>query len=524
MFSMDDQEDEMDFLQAEAEDEKVEPEKKETAKSEKVVETLSEPAEDEKQQKNIQEPSLRRLEPEKAGLLEKGSEEDLRLRIQIEHKMPLPTAIEEFNAVIAAVQLRCSEELINGKDNFLKIIARAEKLFEKDFSFPFSCYQGSQLDRFWIFDKNESRDDELFEALVVAFEVVSRFKKALESDKILQEAKIRIAVGLSQGNLHKIKRGIAADPSWVGKPAYLAETLAEAAGDFSIYVDEQIHKAALPLFDFREWKPIKMRSPLPALPLFDLVGWNKPSEIAAFASHDDAFSRKAVAVAYRYLDLDNMIKPLLELLTDPDEKVALEALETLRVIGNEHALGLLKRIFPEAQAPEFRSAIIDVFASIGSSEVVPVILGSCKEASWKVRLSAAKALYKLSGKDALRHLEHLLKDSDGAVRACVNSIFFRESGKTEYLNNLSELLHDLSVRARRIAADELLSIDSDENLKIVIDGFADQEPDLQKFILRKLETSKSKILYQCFLTLFKISGERIRPAIVESVRRAGLVS
>jgi HEAT repeat protein len=219
-----------------------------------------------------------------------------------------------------------------------------------------------------------------------------------------------------------------------------------------------------------------------------------------------------------------MIKPLLELLTDPDEKVALEALETLRVIGNEHALGLLKRIFPEAQAPEFRSAIIDVFASIGSSEVVPVILGSCKEASWKVRLSAAKALYKLSGKDALRHLEHLLKDSDGAVRACVNSIFFRESGKTEYLNNLSELLHDLSVRARRIAADELLSIDSDENLKIVIDGFADQEPDLQKFILRKLETSKSKILYQCFLTLFKISGERIRPAIVESVRRAGLVS
>jgi HEAT repeat protein len=266
-----------------------------------------------------------------------------------------------------------------------------------------------------------------------------------------------------------------------------------------------------------------MRSPLPALPLFELIGWNNPSEIAGFASHKDAFSRRAVAVAYRYLDLDNMMQPLLELLTDPDEKVALEALETVKVIANEHSLGLLKRIFPEAQDPEFRSAIIDAFANIGSSEVVPVILGSTKEANWKVRLSAARALYKLSGSESLRHLEHLLNDSDGAVKACVNSVFYRETAKKEYFEALVDLLRDLSTRARKVAADELLDMESDENLKIVVDSFADQETDLQKYILRRLENNKSKILYQCFLTLFKNSGEKIRPYIVEAVRRAGLV-
>jgi hypothetical protein len=520
MFSLDDQEEEMDFLQEEndkpvAESEPVKKTGKDTS-SEKPPEISRTAAEN--------AVPVRPIKAEPVKLQETGGEEDLRMRIMLDQSLPLPTSSEEVKGVVAAVQIRFPEDIISPGDSFLKLISRAESLFEKEFSFPFSCYQSAQLDRVWFFDKDENRDDELFEALVVAFEVVSRFKKALESDSALRDAKARIAVGLSQGTMLKVKRGLSAEPSWIGKPVYMAETLAEAAGDFSIYVDEQIHKAALPLFDFREWKPIKMRSPLPALPLYELVGWNKPQEIAAYASDKEPFSRRAVAIAYRYLELDDMIKPLLELLTDSDEKVALEALETIKVIGSDQALGLLKRIFPEAQEADFRSAIIDAFASIGKTEVVPVILGSTKEGSWKVRLSAARALYALSGKDSLRHLEHLLEDSDGAVRACVNSIFYRETAKSQYLEALADLLHDLSVRARKAAADELLSMESDENLKLVVDGFADQEYELQKYILRKLETRKSKILYQCFLTIFKISGEKIRPRVVEAVRRAGLVS
>ncbi|MDD2997496.1 MAG: HEAT repeat domain-containing protein [Candidatus Riflebacteria bacterium] len=461
--------------------------------------------------------------PEKLPLVESGSEDDLRLRIQLDERLPLPVSFEESNAVVAAVQLRFPEEVLADTDGFFKLLVRAESVFGREFSFNFSSYSASQLDRLWLFGRDEGRDDPLFEALVVAFEVISRFKKTLENDDVLRASRVRVAVGLSMGKLLKINRGIATVPGWLGKPAYLAETLAEAAGDFCIYVDDEIHKSALPLFDFREWKPTKLRS-LPAIPFFELVGWNKPDEIAAFANHKEVYARRAVAIAYRYLDLDDKLQPLIELLSDPDEKVAIEALETVKVIGSEHSLGLLKRIFPETQDPVFRSAIIDAFASIGRNEVVPVILGSTKEANWKVRFSASKALYKLAGKDSLRHLEHLLGDPDGAVKACVNGIFFRETAQKEYAQALAELVTDLSKRTRKAAADELLAIESETTLKVVVNAFADQELELQKHILRKLECSKSKILYQCFLTIFKNSGEKIRPFIIEAVRRAGIVS
>ena len=519
MFSLDDQEEESDFLQDEENELVPEESPVEQVKEEEpVVNSVPEP-----EPVQVTE-SVMPIRPEPVKMVIPGSEDDMRLRIMIDQRLPSAKGFEEFKAVVVAVQIRFPEDILEAGENLVKLIKKAETVFEKDFSFPYSVFHSGQLDRIMIFDKNETRDDELFEALVVAFETVSRFKKILESDSTLREAKARVAVGISQGNIVKVKRGIAAEPSLIGKAVYMAETLAEAAMDFSIYADEQIHVAALPLFDFREWKPIKMRSPLPALPMYELVGWNKPSEIAAFVSHKEPFSRRAVAVAYRYLDLDDMLQPLLELLSDSDEKVALEALETVKVIGSDGSLGLLKRIFPEAQDPAFRSAIIDAFSSIGKSEVVPVILGSTKEASWKVRLSAARALHQLSGRESLRHLEHLLEDGDGAVKAAVNGIFFRATGKKEYLRALSELLRDLSSRARKIAADELLKIDTDEVIKIMVDGFAEQEPELQRYILGRLESSKSKILFQSFLTIFKNSGEKIRPYIVEAVRRAGLVS
>jgi HEAT repeat protein len=530
MFSLDDQEDELDFLQEEENEEKVANEKKDAPEQPSQAASKKEPQPAELKAVASEQPTVNetqstpKVEVASQPVQKTGSEEDLRMRIMLDQPMPAPSSTEPFEAVVAAVQLRFPEEVIASGESFLKLVRRAEEVFVKEFAFPFSCYPTTQLDRMLVFSRSPERDDELFEALVVAFEIVSRFKKTLEKDSVLQNAKARVSIGLSRGEMLRVNRGIAGEPSWVGKALYMAETLAEAAGDFNIYVDEKVHKAALPLFDFREWKPIKMRSPLPALPLFELVGWNKPEEIASFASHEDAFARRAVAVAYRYLELDDMDQAMLKLLTDPDEKVALEALETVKVIGSSHALGLLKRIFPETVAADFRSAIIDAFAAIGKKEVVPVILGSTKEDSWKVRLSAARALYSLSGKDALKHLEHMLDDSDSSVKAVVNGIFYRETNNSQYIDALRELLGDLSVRARKYAAEELLNMQSDKYLKMVIDRFADQEKELQKYILGKLEMSKSKILYQCFLTIFKNSGEKIRPHIVEAVRRAGLVS
>lgn len=526
MFSLDDPEEDTGFLDNSDEKEELKGGPASSAQPiesnlppEAVSEETSPPA----REKPVR--SIVRAEPaDKTVAIETGSEDDLRLRVMLDQRLPLPTGSEAKDSVVAAIQLRFPEEVLEDNDSFVKLLSRAESVFEKSFSFDFSCFHGSQLDRIWIFGRDEGRDDPLFEALVVAFEVVSRFKKTLENDSILRDSKARVAVGLSMGRLVKINRGIATEPTWVGKPAYLAETMAEAALDFCINVDDEIHKVALPLFDFREWKPVKMRTPLPPLPFFELVGWNKPDEIAAFAGHKESAVRRAVAVAYRYLNLDDKLQPLIELLSDSDEKVALEALETVKVIGNEHSLGLLKRMFPEAQEPVFRSAIIDAFASIGRSEVVPVILGSTKEASWKVRLAASKALYKLSGNDALRHLEHLKDDPDGAVKASINGIFYRATGQKEFLDILSQLVSDLSRRTRKAAVDELLGVENDAALKIVIGSFSEQELELQKHILRRMERSRSKILYQCFLSIFKISGEKSRPAIVEAIRRSGLVS
>ena len=69
-----------------------------------------------------------------------------------------------------------------------------------------------------------------------------------------------------------------------------------------------------------------------------------------------------------------------------------------------------------------------------------------------------------------------------------------------------------------------MAIGSDRALKEITNSFANQEMDLQKHILSKMLDSKSKILYQCFLTMFKNSSEALRPHIVEAVRRAGIVS
>ncbi len=529
MFSLDEQEDEVDFLAEEPDGEETGVIARENI-NEEVASTASDPGSVPSEKTALNSTPSK---PVSVGvtkkmnsipIIEKGGEEDLRLRLDVRQRLPLPVESLGEKTVVAAIQLRFSGDNLENKKEFNKALKEAELLLERDFSFDFSCYPATQLNRFWFFNSDSESDDPLFEALVVAFEVVSRFKKALETSALLQESKAKVTVGLSSGEMVKVDRGFIAEPSWVGMPAYLAETLAEAAGDFSIYVDEKIHKAALPLFDFREWKPIKLRSPLPAVPIYELVGWNKPDEIASFAAHPEAASRRAVAVAYRYLALDDHAQPLLELLSDSDEKVALEALGTIKEIGSDSCLGLLKKIFPEAQEPIFRSAIIDAFASIGRSEVVPVILGSTKEGSWKVRYSAAKALYKLSGKESLRHLEDLLEDGDGAVKAAVNSIFYRETGKSTYLENMRDLMDDLSIRARKSTADELLSLDNEKTIQIIVDSFADQEFELQRYILGKLEFSKSKLLYQCFLTIFKITDERIRPYIIEAVRRSELVS
>ena len=455
-------------------------------------------------------------------ILEVGTEDDLRLRLILKQNLAKPIFQEKSKCVAAVVQLRFPEEVIRNSTDFVNILAHAEKVFEKPFTFEFDTYQGAQFNRIWIFEFSEGRDV-VIESLIDAYEATIRFRKALEKDTVLKDNKVKMAVGLSAGEMTFISRGVNSEPSLFGRPVYLAETLAEIVGDFGIYVDSTIHNATIPLFDFREWKPTIVRATLPAIPLFELVGWNKPDEIAQYIKHEDASARRAVAVAYKYFELEDL-HPLIELLSDKDPSVVFEAISTISFIGSEKMNGVLKLRLPEATDPEIKSKIIEAFGNAGNPSVLPVVLASTKEKSWKVRLAATKALYQLGGAEALTHLEQMLNDPDTIVRVVANSIFYKETNNPEYFSFLITSLGDASKRARATAVDCLMTIGTDRCLKEITNSFANQEADLQKHILSKMVGSKSKILYQCFLTMFKNASEALRPHVVEAVRRAGIVS
>ena len=486
--------------------------------------------EEQKQKQQVSKPAeITRIHPattkiaeSNVNLLEVGSEDDLRLRLEMNLNLAKPVSLEKSKSVAAVVQLRFPDEVMRNSPNFIEILSHAEKIFEKEFSFPFTTFQAPQFNRIWIFEPDEDRDI-VIESLIVAYEVTIRFRKALEADKLLKDNKVRIAVGISAGDMTFISRGVNSEPTLVGMPIYMAETLAEIVGDFGIYVDSNIHNATIPLFDFREWKPTVVRTTLPPIPLYELVGWNKPDEIATYVKHEDPSARRAVAVAYKYFELEDT-HPLIELLTDKDKKVAYEAINTISFIGSEKMNGVLKIRLREATDADIKSKIIEAFGNAGNPSLLPVVLGSTKENSWKVRLAATKALYQLGRGEALGHLEAMLKDPDSIVRVVANSIFYKETKKPEYFNMLIDALEDASKRARAVAVDCLMDIGSDIALKEITNSFVNQELDLQKHILSKMLDSKSKILYQCFLTMFKNSGESLRPHIVEAVRRAGIVS
>ncbi|MBF0499969.1 MAG: HEAT repeat domain-containing protein [Candidatus Riflebacteria bacterium] len=452
-----------------------------------------------------------------------GSEEDLRFRRLLDDQLAPISDLKTTSAVAAVVQLRFPEDVLASQTGFIPLFQAAESLLSPEaVDFPFSVYLGNQMDRLWLFGFDEERDDAVFEALVCAKDVISRFKKGLENNASLAQARARISIGMAFGDVTRTMRGPLGAVNHVGKAVYLAEILAEAAGDFMIYVDSDIHRLSLPLFDYREWRPTKLRDSLPPIAFFEVMGWNKKEEIFAFAAHQEAYARRSVAVAYRYLDFEEL-GPLLQLLADGDEKVVMEALATVAVIGDERAIGILKKILPEAQKPSIRAAIIEAMGRIGKEDIMPVLLASSKDVNWQVRFQAARGLYRVAGNEAIRHLEELRNDEDGAVRAAIFRIFYAHSLAEKDLIALGELLTDLSVRARKAAMEALVDIGTPLSLRILARSFRDQEPDGRRHLLRLLMSSTESSLYQCFLNIFYEADERQRADIVLAMRRAKLV-
>jgi hypothetical protein len=453
-----------------------------------------------------------------------GSEEDFKFRFVLTEQIPPVTSIKTVPAVACVVQLRFPEMAQAEAGMMAGLINLSEKvLLADDLPFPFEIHVGNQTDRLLLFGFEEERDDAVLEAMVTAGEITRRFRKLLEGSKELLQVKARLAVGISQGPVSRILRGPAGTIAHAGRAVYLAETFAESAGDFQTYVDEDTFRQAMPLFDFREWKPTRLRQSMPPIAFYELVGWNKKEEIFAFASHAEAYARRAVAVAYRYLDFDDLT-PLLGLVSDPDERVALDALATVTEIGDERALGILKKLLPEARNAVLRSAVIEALGKVGKDEVVPALLASTKDVSWLVRFKAAKSLYQIAKGEALRHIEHLTGDDDGAVRSVIHQILYREFRREKDLLALRDLLTDLSLRARKAAVEALMEISGKEALSMVAQSFVEQEPEIKRHILRLFVKAKANSLYQCFLTMFHAADPRDHADIIAAVRRAHLLN
>ena len=336
----------------------------------------------------------------------------------------------------------------------------------------------------------------------------------------LKENNIKLGVGVSAGQMSVVGRGTNSDVSVVGQAPYIAETLSELTMDFDVYCDAGVYNLTLPFFDFREWKPTVIRQNLQAMPLFQLLGWNSPEEVATYAKHESAYARRAVAVAF----MGDDFHPIIDLLSDKNPEVVLEAVETARILGNERLNGALKMRLPDIADPEVKGKIIEALGTAGNSSLIPVVLASTKDSSWKVRLAATNALFMLADEKLLQYLEPMLNDPDSIIRVTANCMYYLKTSNNEYFDKVAEYLTDPSRRTRVMAVDCLLGIGTDKALKIITSSFESQELDLQKHILNNMVNSKSKILYQCFLTLFKNSNENLRPLIVEAVRKAGIVN
>lgn len=483
--------------------------------------SVEQPAE-EIQNKPVMIHSIARQPIPEKPLLEVGTEDDLRLRLNLKKTVAKPTSEDKFNGVAVVVNIRVPDEVLLNSRNLVKIVSHAEQVFDGKFAFDFDAYQASQFNKLWVFT-GEGRES-VVEALIVAYEATIRFRKALEKDELLKENNIKLGVGVSAGQMSVVGRGTNSDVSVVGQAPYIAETLSELTMDFDVYCDAGVYNLTLPFFDFREWKPTVIRQNLQAMPLFQLLGWNSPEEVATYAKHESAYARRAVAVAFRYLDMGDDFHPIIDLLSDKNPEVVLEAVETARILGNERLNGALKMRLPDIADPEVKGKIIEALGTAGNSSLIPVVLASTKDSSWKVRLAATNALFMLADEKLLQYLEPMLNDPDSIIRVTANCMYYLKTSNNEYFDKVAEYLTDPSRRTRVMAVDCLLGIGTDKALKIITSSFESQELDLQKHILNNMVNSKSKILYQCFLTLFKNSNETLRPLIVEAVRKAGIVN
>ena len=98
--------------------------------------SVEQPAE-EIQNKPVMIHSIARQPIPEKPLLEVGTEDDLRLRLNLKKTVAKPTSEDKFNGVAVVVNIRVPDEVLLNSRNLVKIVSHAEQVFDGKFAFDF---------------------------------------------------------------------------------------------------------------------------------------------------------------------------------------------------------------------------------------------------------------------------------------------------------------------------------------------------------------------------------------------------
>jgi hypothetical protein len=155
---------------------------------------------------------------------------------------------------------------------------------------------------------------------------------------------------------------------------------------------------------------------------------------------------------------------LLDALTDEDGRIRIAACKALGEIGHASAVPELLRIMTGSADADLRWQATGALGKIGEA-AVPGLTEALKDNDWKVRRSAAEALWGMREPGAVPALVEALTDRNDVVRQAAAGAL---SGLGELaVPGLTEALRHRDAAVRQVAADTLNGIGTPEALEAV---------------------------------------------------------
>ena len=203
-----------------------------------------------------------------------------------------------------------------------------------------------------------------------------------------------------------------------------------------------------------------------------------------------------------------------------DRTFRTEASEALGSIGSEQAVQALVEALDD-QSESVRSNATYALGSIGSEKAVPALIAAMKSPDENVRGLAVGALGSISSEEAVQTLIEALKDQDKCVRS--NAVrALGVIGSEEALQGLIEILKDADKSFRRRAVGALGSIGSERAIQAVIEALKDRDEDVRHDAVRALGSIGSEQAVPYLIQALRMDRDiRVRRCAAEALGSIG---